>query len=194
MSLEPQPDSQAGQIARSRATIVPSDDRLTMMDVWRVLMKQRFIILAVAFVSLATAAIYSFRTKPVYESVSRIEINPNNTPNIGLQSLVEEERSGEGTAALQTEMLVLQSDSVMLQTAQSLDIISKVRAASHKDGNAGGPSSSTEITPRERLALIGFVKGGLHVRIMPTTQMIEIRYRNNDPKLATEVVNKLVDT
>jgi succinoglycan biosynthesis transport protein ExoP len=135
MSLEPQPDSQAGQIARSRATIVPSDDRLTMMDVWRVLMKQRFIILAVAFVSLATAAIYSFRTKPVYESVSRIEINPNNAPNVGLQSLIEEERSGEGTAALQTEILVLQSDSVMLQTAQSLGLIAKVHPARLRQGS-----------------------------------------------------------
>ena len=47
MSLEPQPESQAGQIARARATIVPSEERLSLMDVWRVLMKRVFIILAV---------------------------------------------------------------------------------------------------------------------------------------------------
>jgi len=121
MSLEPQPESQAGQIARARATVVPSEDRLSLMDVWRVLMKRSFIILTVTAVSLGIAALYAFRTTPVYESVSRIEIKPNTTPNVGLQSLVdEEERGGESGSALQTEILVLQSNSVMLQTARAL--------------------------------------------------------------------------
>ena len=74
MSLDPQPESQTGQIARARAMIVPSEDRLSLMDVWRVLMKRSFIILTVTAVFLAVAALYAFRTKPVYESVSRIEI------------------------------------------------------------------------------------------------------------------------
>jgi uncharacterized protein involved in exopolysaccharide biosynthesis len=121
MPLDPQPESQTGQLARARATIVPSEDRLSLMDVWRVLMKRSFVILAVTVVFLAMAALYAFRTKPVFESVSRIEIKPNTTPNVGLQSLVdEEERSGESGSALQTEILVLQSNSVMLQTAESL--------------------------------------------------------------------------
>jgi succinoglycan biosynthesis transport protein ExoP len=194
MPLDPQPESQASQIARARATIVPSEDRLSLMDVWRVLMKRSFIILAVTAVFLAMAALYAFRTKPVFESVSRIEIKPNTTPNVGLQSLVDEERSGESGSALQTEILVLQSNSVMLQTAESLDLIGRVRAASEKGGNAGGGASSTETTPAERLALIGLIRGGLRVQVVPSTQMVDIRYRGNDPKLATDVVNKLVDT
>jgi len=50
------------------------------------------------------------------------------------------------------------------------------------------------MTTGERLALIGLIKGGLHVQIVPSTQMVDISYRSNDPKLATDVVNKLVDT
>ena len=195
MSLEPQPESQAGQIARARATVVPSEDRLSLMDVWRVLMKRSFIILTVTAVSLGIAALYAFRTTPVYESVSRIEIKPNTTPNVGLQSLVdEEERGGESGSALQTEILVLQSNSVMLQTAQSLDLIDRVRAAESKEAKAGAAAPVGEMTTGERLALIGLIKGGLHVQIVPSTQMVDISYRSNDPKLATDVVNKLVDT
>ena len=195
MSLEPQPESQAGQIARARATVVPSEDRLSLMDVWRVLMKRSFIILTVTAVFLAIAALYAFRTTPVYESVSRIEIKPNTTPNVGLQSLVDEEaRGGESGSALQTEILVLQSNSVMLQTAQSLDLIDRVRAAESKEAKAGAAAPSGEMTPGERLALIGLIKGGLHVQIVPSTQMVDISYRSNDPKLATDVVNKLVAT
>jgi len=45
------------------------------MDVWRTVLKQRFVILTVTVACLAGAAFYSFRTKPVYQTVSRIEIN-----------------------------------------------------------------------------------------------------------------------
>jgi capsular exopolysaccharide synthesis family protein len=174
--------------------IVPSEDRLSLMDVWRVLMKRGFIILAVTVVSLAAAAIYSFRTKPVYQSVSRIEIKPNATPNVGLQGLIDEEGRGEPVAALQTEILVLQSNSVMLETAEALNLIDRVRAAEIKTGKAGGQAPSGEMTSGERVALIGLVRGGLHVQIVPGTQMVDISYRSDDPKLAPEVVNKLVDT
>src|ERR1035438_4223166 len=116
MTIDPQPESQAGQIGRARATIVPSEDRLSLMDVWRVLMKRSFIILTVTVVSLAAAAIYSFRTKPVYQSVSRIEIKPNAAPNVGLQGLIDEEgRGGESFSALQTEILVLRGTSLGAQ-------------------------------------------------------------------------------
>ena len=168
---------------------------MSLMDVWRILMKRSFIILTVTVVSLAAAAIYSFRTKPVYESVSRIEIKPNATPNVGLQGLIDEEgRGGESFSALQTEILVLQSNSVILQTAESLNLIDRVRAAEIKAGKASGQAPSGEMTSRELLALIGLIKGGLHVQIVPATQMVDIQYRSDDPKLATEVVNKLVDT
>jgi capsular exopolysaccharide synthesis family protein len=193
MSLDRQSESPAAQTAHRRAAVVPSEDRLSLMDVWRVLMKRSLIILIVTAISVAAAAIYSFRTRPVYESVSRIEIKPNTAPNVGLQSLVDEERSAEGTG-LQTEILVLQSNSVLLQTAESLNLISNIRAAGQNNAGAGASAASNEITPMERLALIGSIRGGLRVQIVPSTQMVEIRYRNNDPKLATEVVNKLVDT
>jgi len=195
MSIDLQPESQAGQVDRARVSIVPSEDRLSLMDVWRVLMKRSFIILSVAAIFLAVAALYAFRTKPVYESVSRIEIKPNTTPNVGLQGLLDEEgRGGEAGSALETEILVLQSNSVILQTAQSLDLISRVRAAEPKGANANGAGSSGEMTPGERLALIGLIRGGLRVQAVPPTQMVDIRYRSDDPKLATDVVNKLVDT
>jgi capsular exopolysaccharide synthesis family protein len=194
MTIDPQPESQAGQIARGRAMIVPNEERLSLMDVWRVLMKRSFIILTVTAVFLAVAAIYSFHTKPVYESVARIEIKPNETPNVGLQGLIDEQRGGESGSALQTEILVLQSNSVVLQTAESLNLIDKVREDERNAGKAGAQTPSGEMTPAERIALIDLIKKGLHIQIVPTTQMVDIRYRSTDPKLATEVVNKLVDT
>jgi capsular exopolysaccharide synthesis family protein len=68
-----------------------------------------------------------------------------------------------------------------------------MRAASHKEGKGAGPAEG-EMTSAERVALIGSIKGGLSVKPVGGTQMVDIHYRSHDPKLGAEVVNKLVDT
>ena len=192
MSAETQFEPQDGHPGRNHGAFIPTEERLSLMDLWRTVVKQRFVILTVTVICFAASAFYAFRTKPVYESLARIEINPNNSPKMGL--LQEEERIADSATALQTEILVLQSDSVILQTAQSLNLLERFRAASRKVAKANAPVPSGEMTPRERLSLIGSIKGGLVVKPVGGTQMVDIRYRNQDPKLATEVVNKLVDT
>jgi capsular exopolysaccharide synthesis family protein len=82
----------------------------------------------------------------------------------------------------------------MLQTAQSLDLLNVVRAAERTQGKADASAASGEATTGERLAMIALIRSGLRVQIVPSTQMVDIRFRSNDPKLATDVVNKLVDT
>ena len=75
MSVESQPDPQSSQIPHNPGIITPTEESLSLMDVWRTVLKQRFVILTVTVACLAGAAFYSFRTKPVYQTVSRIEIN-----------------------------------------------------------------------------------------------------------------------
>jgi capsular exopolysaccharide synthesis family protein len=194
MPLEPQFEPQTGPMAHPHATIEAAEERFTLMDLWRTVVKQRYVIMTVTALSVGAAAIYSFRTIPVYESISRIEINPNNTPKVGLESLEEEARGMDTASMLQTEILVLQSDSVALQTAESLNLRSKLPGAKNKQNNLATGAAPAELTEPERRALIGFIKGGLSVKPVGATQMVDIRYRNADPKLATEVVNKLVET
>ena len=195
MSLEVQPENQTSELARNQASSVFSENKLTLMDVWRVMIKRRFVILAVTILSLAGSAFYAFRTKPVYESISRIEIKPSGSSYNGLQSLVEEQASAtNGPVASKTDVLVLQSDTVLLQTAETLHLDAKALSGFQKGGNVRESASSADLTPFQRQALIGYIRGGLKVSIVPTTDMVEIRYRNHDPKLATDVVNTLVDT
>jgi capsular exopolysaccharide synthesis family protein len=111
-----------------------------------------------------------------------------------LQGLSEQVQGGQDTISLQSELYVLQSNSVLLQTAERLNLLAKLRGATHKPGEAGKPVSNADITPRERLALIGMIRGGLSVHIIPLTDVVEIHYRSSDPQFATAVVNQLVET
>jgi succinoglycan biosynthesis transport protein ExoP len=181
MAIEPQSEHQLDRVAAvNPATVAAPAEGLTLMDVWRVVMKQRFVILAVTIISFAAAAVYSFRTKSLYESGGRIQINPN-APKVGLQGYGELNQSALDTTALQTELLILQSDSVLLQTALKLD-------------GSLVPKISGDLSPAERRSLIAFIKGGLSVKLLNGTQMVEVRYRNHDPKLAADTVNTLMDT
>jgi capsular exopolysaccharide synthesis family protein len=190
MPLEQQPESQTGPMAQEREMISPAEHQQSLMDVWRVLVKQRLIVLTVTAVCLAAAAVYSFRTKPLYQSTTSVEINPDNAPKLGLQGMFE--TSQQEDTGLMTEMLVLQSDPVILRTALNLNLIDRVRGANH--GGAGGKATSAEITPDERIAMIGLIREGLSAHIVPSTQVVEISYRNGDPKLTAEVLNQLVDS
>jgi capsular exopolysaccharide synthesis family protein len=187
MSLEPQAEAQTGQPLENPTNIVARGER-SLMDLWRVLMKRRLIIVAVTLFAIAAAAWHAFRTPPVYETASRIEIKPSAMTN-GEVDLAMEEDDTE----LQTEVQVIQSDTVLFQAAQSIDLIRLVRQDSGKS-TAGESASSAPITPQERAEMIGIMKGGVSVTIVPNTRILDIHYRGGDPELGAKIVNGLVDT
>ncbi len=187
MILEHQADPQPGSQVEPRTPSFLMSEHRSLMDVWRVLTKQRFTIITVTILFLAGAVWYAFRTTPVYESVSRIEIKQSEIGNGDLLGLFEAE--DEAAEALKTEVRILQSDTVLFETAQALHLLSRVRG--NKDGKT---ASSADITPRERAAMIGMVRGGLSVLVIPDTRLVEIRYQSTDPQLGTNIVNQLVET
>lgn len=180
MAIEPQSEHQLDRVAINPAVIAPSPESLSLMDVWRVVMKQRFVILAVTIISFAAAAVYSFRTKSLYESGGRLQINPN-VPKMGLQAYGDQNQNPLDTSAIQTELLILQSDSVLLQTALKLEA-------------PNVPKGTGTLSAPERRSLIALIKGGLSVKLLNGTQMVDLRYRNHDAKLAADVLNTLMDT
>jgi len=114
MSLEIQTKQQVlSPIEGREPLMVSSGEKLTIMELWRVLMKRRAVIFLVTGISLAGSLWYAFRTTPVYESVARIEIRPQETPDIGIEELIQQKGQGQPQADLQTEVAILQSDSVL---------------------------------------------------------------------------------
>jgi polysaccharide biosynthesis transport protein len=195
MPFESQPELPAGQALQHRAVLEGAgEQRLTLMDVWRVLIKQRLTILLVTILFVAVSAYYVFGTEPVYESVASVEIKPDNPPNVGLEGINQQVNGEDPDVDLHTEVRILGSDSVLLQTAESLHLIDRLRANAHPKGAASDPPSSAPLTPAERASLISYIRGGLNVSIIAGTDLVEIRYRSTDPQLGTAIVNQLVET
>lgn len=200
MSVEPQPEPQTDTAAPSGVSIVPSEHQLSLMDVWRVLIKRRYTVLIVTALCFAGAAYYAFHTQPVYESAARVDIEPSNSSNMLLQNLGSLQNAalgGQGqqnSSDLQTEIQILQSNSVLFQTAKKLDLLSKLRVAAHKKKRTKVRAPSGPITEPERHAMIAFIRTGLSVAVIQDTNVVEVRYRNTDPSLAAAVLNQLLKT
>jgi polysaccharide biosynthesis transport protein len=198
MSVELQTKPQETQPADSSIHRLPvAGERFTVMELWRVIMKRRYVIATVTVLSLAGALWYALRTAPVFESSSHIEIRPQDQPDIGLQQVVGAKGGDEAESPLSTEVHILQSDSVLFQTAESLNLIEVIRAretAAARKNNQPGPTPGAPISAPERDAMIAMVRSGLKVNIVTGTDIVEIHYRSGNPQLAAALVNRLVDT
>lgn len=196
MSVELEMKPQGARPAENPAQGLPvAGERFTLMELWRVMTKRRFVVLGVTLLSLSAALWYAFRTPPVYESTSRIEIRPQDQPDLGLAQVVGASEGDESESPLNTEVHILQSDSVLFETAQSLNLIAQVRAGEAADAHGNHhPAPGAPITARERDAMIGIIRDGLRVNTVTGTDIVELRYRSSNPQLAAAIVNRLVDT
>ena len=67
----------SGAIVPSRTVFIPREERLSALDIWRVLVKRRYLMIALTLIGLVGSTIQTVRTKPVYESVARIAMQRN---------------------------------------------------------------------------------------------------------------------
>jgi polysaccharide biosynthesis transport protein len=167
--------------------------QLTIADLCRTVIKRRFSILGFAALVFATAAAYTFSRVPLYEGVARLQIDPTRSTNLGLD---ESDKSSSAApdvdSHVKTEVAIVQSDTVAMRVIDSLELY----ANPHFVG-ADLPGARIErwsqLSPSQRKRLLAKFTGNLNVRVVPNTQVVEIRFRSSDPALSTQVANSVID-
>src|SRR6516162_6521267 len=101
----------------------PAPDRqefiLSPADFRKILFKRKYVVLGFFLAGVAIAAIITYLTVPVYEAISRIDINPGRASDLGISDLLQNKMGGgDESTRLLTEVRVLQSDSVLLAVAE----------------------------------------------------------------------------
>jgi succinoglycan biosynthesis transport protein ExoP len=164
---------------------------LSPVDIFRALIKNKWLILACTLVSAIGAAIYVTTAKPVYEASASIRIDPSRAGSLGLNdllSLVGSDSSGE---QIQTEMSILQSDQVALATLDNLTPEQFHTYAGFDKGAMNFASSSHQLSRTQENLLQGF-KGTLITKQIEGTQLVGIRFRDANPEIAAAVVNNII--
>lgn len=153
---------------------------------WNILLKRKWTILAVTFVLVSLAAIFSFKQKPIYQAVSKVAIEAE-TPRFQNVKNMDESRPTDSTF-LATQANVLSSDDLAWETIQQLhlDENPEFSSAESKAGGRSGAANSAETH------MIRAFEGALNVQLLNGTRIIQVSFESPDPKLAARVVNALV--
>jgi polysaccharide biosynthesis transport protein len=154
----------------------------------QILRRRRATVFSAAAIITILAALYSFKTKPVYRATAKIEVDAEASP---LEQADNQpgQSPGVSDAYLQTQVDILQSDDLAWQTIAQfgLDRNGKFGSA----GKTGGGSTLSEARVRRSRILASFEKH-LQVRLAPGSHIILVSYEDTDPALAQQIPNALV--
>jgi uncharacterized protein involved in exopolysaccharide biosynthesis len=185
------PPQGSQQGVTSSAAPVAERTVLTPADFRKILIKRKWIIIFGLIVGIGYAIFYIVTTIPQYEAVARLHIDLSRSTNIGIEDLIEQKLGGgEDTAEkLQTEIRIMQSESVIMEVVNSLDLY-------HKRPFSGlftKQPYNGQLSPAQRYYLIAAFQGATKIIVLPNTEVVEVHFQNSDPAVAATVANSIVD-
>jgi len=175
-----------------------ASEQTPVLHYLRILQKRKWLVLATVVVVFTITVVATLRMTRLYEARARLAIFPE-TPNaLGLKESESGGYSNEDDAdmALQTQVEILRSDSIAMKVIESMHLDQNPGFAgiSPASTSAGVGVSKLDPDPARAVSLLGAFRGGLTVRSVPRTRLLDVRYTHPNPQLATEIANELVKT
>ena len=182
------------------------EKELTLRDLLLIYRRRRKIVFGTLLLFGALATFYCAVCTRRYEATETIQVQKEGSDSMGLDSLMGGDAGSDPLNAsinLQTQASILQSDTLALRTIEDLhmegtqdfqprwSLVGWVLGKFSPSEVSDSPQAKLEDSPRRRLSALAIFSKNLKVTPVGGTRLIEIRYRNPDPKLAAAVVNKL---
>ena len=157
-----------------------------LLDYIIILRKHQWLILTFLLTVVTVVTIASFKMKPVYEAAARVEVDKESqAATLPFQDANSYDEYVDMDNYLETQTKILESETLAFQTIRSLDLA--------KYPEFGGTSSATAFgqggAAPKRPAILGAFLGGLTVKRVPNSRLIEVSFAAEDPQLAAQIVN-----
>jgi capsular exopolysaccharide synthesis family protein len=154
-----------------------------LLDYIVLLRKHQWLILTFFITVVTIVTIASFKMKPIYVASARLEID-RDTP-----SFTPFQESGEDEVIdldnyIDTQVKILDSETLALQTIKSLDLGHYPEFGGHSQ-----TFDDASLGPQKRPPILGAFLGSLGVKHLPQSRLIEVTFEAQDPQLAAQVVN-----
>ena len=155
-----------------------------LLDYLIILRKHQWLVVTFLLTVVTIVTIASFKMKPVYEAEARVEVDKESQNTLPFQQADPYEELEDSESYLETQVNILQSETLALQTIRSMDL----GRYPEFGGESAGPNA-VRSGPVKRPAILGAFLGSLTVKRVPNTRLIEVRFDAGDPQLAAAVVN-----
>jgi succinoglycan biosynthesis transport protein ExoP len=173
-----------------------AEEESPLLHYWRILRKRRWAVVAAAAIVFALSVIATLKTTRLYQATSKVAIFPE-TPNVlGLKGGVEDSSADyQYDVALETQAAILKSDALAMKVIEAMHLAGGSRSvAADPQGEDSIQVSGMQTDPAKVTGLLAAFHGGLSVKIIPNSRLVQISYTSPDPRQATEIVNALVRT
>src|SRR5208283_4643715 len=168
--------------------VLPSQES-TLREYMRVLIKRKWMVIAIIVGIFVAVAIASLRQTPVYDAVGRIAVNKADSNLVSFKVSAPDTDYVYEQSDLDTEARILQSDLMALQVIRQLNLDKRPEFGGNPDARQSNLAADTLQTDSNRTStLLAIFRGGLRVTLIPNTRIIEIHYNSTDPQLAASAV------
>ena len=155
-----------------------------LLDYLIILRKHQWLILAFLLTVVTVVTIASFKMKPVYEATARVEVDKESQNTLPFQGVNYDEYV-DMEIYISTQIEILQSETLALQTIKSLNL-DRYPEFAGSSGPFALPHGGAEA---KRPAILGAFLGRLHVKRIPNSRLVEVQFESEDPQLAALVAN-----
>ena len=169
---------------------------ITLSELAEILSRRRLPLIVMVSLGILIALAATVMMPVRYEASSRLTVDFGPAESSGVEALAQAAGVADPTT-LQTQVGILQTDSMAWEVIRRLRLDQKPDALPHKFGigpatcESPAGSSVDQIDAECRSILRDEFRKRLHVQAVPRTEIIEISYRSRSPYLAAEVVNTL---
>lgn len=163
----------------------------SLLDYWRMIRRRKFLLLATATAGAAIGLLIARAQQPVYRARATVEVQDLNREFLNMKAVspVDDSPGTDALTDLQTQLRILQSESLIDRTLKRLQI-----------NSTDALSPRTEIAflhrdpgPHDRDALIWAAAKNLTVNIAGQTRILEVTFQSTDPRIAAGFANTLTD-
>jgi polysaccharide biosynthesis transport protein len=165
-----------------------------LLEYFDIVRRHKVALILIAFLGMLISLLLTLTQKPVYQARASLEIRDLNENFLNMRDVnptTDDPGASTAESDLQTQVKILQSDSVLEGVIAKLDL--EKRLSQHKE--RGGlftwlrSLKSAPASPREET--LRLVTKNLKVRTEVNTRLVDIFYDSTDPKLAANFVNAL---
>ena len=172
----------AAEVPESQAGFATTSTETTLSEALLVLRRRKWVLVATVVLGLLYG-LYQSTTQPIlYTASGRLQIGS------GATAAYREPGSTFGEN-LNNELLVLQSESLMMTVGRELDLANNPAFF----GIKGTLPHRSMDDPNVRQAVVGTLLGASKVSVIPGTQVVVISYVSGDANLSSEIVNGIMD-
>jgi len=174
--------------------VLPPQESM-LREYMRVLIKRKWLVIAVIVGIFMAVAVASLRQTPIYDAVGRIAVNKADSNLVAFKGSAPDTDYVYEQSDLDTEVRILQSDLMALQVIRQLNLDKRPEFGGHGDQKQANLVADPLQTDSARTsALLAMFHGRLRVALIPNTRIMEIHFTSTDPQLAASAVNTLAAT